>query len=52
MDMGSVEMSALDLRGDEKTLRIFAEEQNGSVGWSSVFKQVQVFQHLSWWRVL
>ena len=46
-DIGSMEMSALDLGRDKKTLWLVAEEKNRGVGRQSVLEQVQVLQHMN-----
>ena len=46
-DIGSMEMSALDLGRDKKTLRLVAKEEDGGVGRQSVLEQVKVLQHMN-----
>lgn len=45
-DFIAMEMGAFHLGGDEKTLRVFAEQQNGTIGRPSFVEQVEMRQYL------
>ena len=45
-DFRPVKVQAFDTGGENKSLRLFAEQQHSGVGWLVIHNQSQVFQQL------